>query len=101
MATYELTARQYPANIQFFIYELNEDGERTENYTWLDYSTDGLEYVENNYDEEKEFYYASIVDELMSALDRANLPLPSREALRELVENVTPRLDIVGEAVEE
>ena len=100
MATYELTARQYPANIQFFIYELNEDRERTENYTWFDYSIDGLEYVEDNYDEEEEFYYTSIVDELMSALDRANLPLPSREVLRELVENVTPRLHYVGGGVE-
>lgn len=50
MATYELTAKQYPANIQFFIYELDENGERTENYTWLDYSTDGLEYEEDNYE---------------------------------------------------
>nr|DAN54745.1 MAG TPA: hypothetical protein [Caudoviricetes sp.] len=101
MATYELTAHQYPANIQFFIYELDENGERTENYTWLHYSTDGLEYVEDNYEEEVEFYYTSIVDELMSALDRANLPLPSREELLEQVKNVTPKLHYVGEAVEE
>lgn len=101
MATYELTAKQYPANIQFFIYELDENGERTENYTWLDYSTDGLEYEEDNYEWEEDLYYTTIVDELMSALDRANLPLPSREVLREQVKDVTPRLDIVGEAVEE
>ena len=101
MATYELTAKQYPANIQFFIYELNEDGERTENYTWLHYSTDGLEYDEDNYEWEEDLYYTSIVDELMSALDRANLTLPSREELLEQVKNVTPKLHYVGEAVEE